>query len=112
MSQNRSILALSIAATAVLVSQTFVTAAGANAAAAASALGVTRSDAKIGDLVPVDVLGTAIVTAAGAIAQFAEVEVGANGQAVTHAAGKVVGIALEAAAALGDSIEVYLIQSS
>src|SRR5579883_2879528 len=111
MSQYKPLFTLSVAATAAIVAQTFVTAAGANAAAGAAALGVARSDGAVGDLVPVDTLGTALVTASGAIPQFGAIEVGANGQAAAHNAGKVVGIALEAAINPGDVIEVYLIPS-
>ncbi|MEP7043339.1 MAG: capsid cement protein [Dokdonella sp.] len=105
-------MALSVAATAALLADHFCTALGAVAGAAGVAFGVNRQDAAIGDLVTVDCLGTAIVVAGGAIAKGAYVEVGANGKAVTHAAGKIVGQALEAAAADGDRIELYLIQSS
>lgn len=109
MSQNASVLALSVIAAAAITAQTFVTPGGAVATAAGNAFGVARSDGAVGDLVPVDVLGTAVVTASGAIAAGASVEVGSSGQAATHSAGKVVGIALEAAAAAGDEIEVFLI---
>lgn len=109
MSQNHSILALSIAAAVAITAQTFVDATGNVVAAAANSFGVARTDGAIGDLVPVDVLGSAVVTAGGAIAAGAYVEVGANGKAVTHAAGAVVGIALEAAAADGDDVEIYLL---
>lgn len=109
MSQKISMLALSVLAVAALTAERFVTAAGAVATAAGNAIGVASTDAAIGDLCPVDVLGTAVVTAGAAIAKGAHVEVGAAGKAVTLAAGKAVGVALEAAAADGDRIEVLLI---
>jgi hypothetical protein len=110
--QKIPILTLSVIATAVLLAEQFVTAGGAVATAAGVALGVSRTSAAIGAQVPVDVLGTAIVTAGAAITVNAYVEVDASGYAVTHSAGKIVGQALQASAASGDRIEVYLIQSS
>lgn len=109
MSQKISILTLSIVAAAALTAQRFVSSTGAVATAAANALGVADADTAQGDQVPVQVLGTAIVTAGGGIAKGARVEVGAAGKAVTLAAGKAVGIALEVANADGDAIEVLLI---
>jgi hypothetical protein len=109
MSQKHSLFALSILAAAALTAERFVTAAGAVATAAGNAVGVAATNAAIGELCPVDVLGTAVVTAGGAIAKGAHVEVGATGKAVTLASGKAVAVALEAAAADGDSIEVFLI---
>lgn len=109
MSQFISILCLPLTATAVLTAERFVTGTGAVAAAGANTLGVTRSNAQIGEDVPVDVLGTAIVTAGAAIAQGASIEVGTAGKAITANAGKVVARALQAAAADGSRIEVLLI---
>lgn len=109
MTQKFSLLTLSIAAAVAITAERFVTAAGQVAAAAGNAIGVAESNGAIGALVPVTALGTAIVTAGAAIAQGARVEVGAAGKAVTLAAGKAVGVALQAAAADGDRIEVFLI---
>lgn len=67
MSQNTPLLTLSTKATAALIALRFVTATGATATAAGNALGVSRSDAAIGEYAPVDVLGTTQVTAGGAI---------------------------------------------
>jgi len=108
MSQMISLLDLTETATAAVTGERFVQA-GAHAAAAGRALGVSRADAAIGQLFPVTVAGTAIVTAAAAIAAGAAIEVGANGQAVTRATGVPVARALTAAAAAGDRIEVLLI---
>lgn len=109
MTQKIQILTLAIAAAAVLNAERFVSATGAVATAAGNALGVTESDAAIGEQVPVITLGTAIVTAGAPIAAGAAVEVGATGKAVTKAAGIAVGRALQAALADGDRIEVLLI---
>lgn len=109
MSQFHSLLCLSVAAAAAITAGRFVTATGAVATAAGNALGVARSDAAIGQQVPVDVIGTAIVTAGAAIVAGAAIEVGTEGKAVTASAGAVVARALEAAGADGDRIEVLLI---
>lgn len=107
--QSIEILSLPVKATAALTSRRFVTVAGAVPAAGANALGVARSDGATGETVAVDVLGTAVVEAGGAISAGAAVEVDASGRAVTQSTGVTVGRALEAAAAAGDFIEVLLI---
>lgn len=109
MSQQITLLSLSVTATAAVVANQFINAAGATPAAAASALGVTNTKADAGDLVSVSTLGTAVVTAGAAIAQDAIVEVGADGKAITKAAGIGVGRALQAATGDGDLIEIFLI---
>ena len=54
------------------------------------------------------VQGTAVVIAAEAIAVGQDVQVGADGQAAVATTGVVVGVALTAAVAAGDRIEVLL----
>ncbi len=105
------VLTLSVKATAALTHERFVTATGAIATAAGRALGVTRSDAAIGERAPVDVLGTTVVTAGGVIAADAAVEVGAAGKAVALALGIQVGRLApgSSAAADGDLVELILI---
>ncbi|WP_241897840.1 capsid cement protein [Stenotrophomonas maltophilia] len=111
MSQNIALLTLSVQATAALTHNRFVSPAGGVAAAGGNAYGVTRSDAEIGQLAPVDVLGTTQVTAGAAIVTGAALEVGVDGKAVTADAGKVVARAAPGAkaAADGDVLEVILI---
>ncbi len=109
MSQFVPILTLSRIATGAITAERFVTPAGAQAGAAVNTLGVARSDAATGAVLPIDVLGTAIVTAGGAIADGALVETDATGRAVTRTAGPIVGRALQAASAAGARIEVLLI---
>jgi hypothetical protein len=75
----------------------------AHAAAAGRVLGVAAHDAAIGQLVRVCRGGVVKVTAEGAIAAHAAVQVGANGQALTLAAGIAVGYCLTAAAAGADA---------
>ncbi len=107
--QAVSLLTLSVLAAAAITAQTFVAPGGGVATAAGNALGVAKSDAASGDNVPVAVLGTAVVTASAAIAKGAYVQVAANGKAVTHTTGVAVGIALEAATAADQSIEILFI---
>lgn len=111
MSQNIALLTLSVLATAALNNNRFVSPAGGVAAAGGNAYGVTRSDAAIGQLAPVDVLGTTQVTAGAAIVAGAALEVGIDGKAVTADAGKVVARAAPGATAVadGDVLEVILI---
>lgn len=109
MSQKIALLTLSVAATAAITDKTFVTATGAVATAAGNALGVSTSDAAIGEQVGVDVIGTSLVTASAAIAKNALIEVASGGKAATQSTGKAVARALEAATAAGDVIEVLLI---
>lgn len=67
----------------------------ATAAAGAKAIGVAVRDAAIGTTVAILRGGILPVTAGGAIAAGAEVEVGASGRAITLASGKAVGKAVE-----------------
>ncbi|ENB4166295.1 DUF2190 family protein [Stenotrophomonas maltophilia] len=98
-------------ATAALTHNRFVSPTGGVAAAGGNACGVTRSDAAIGQLAPVDALGTTQVTAGGAIVAGAAIQVGADGKAITADAGKVVARAAPGATATvdGDVLEVILI---
>lgn len=109
MSQFFPLLPLSRIAAGAITAERFVTPTGTQAGAAVNTLGVARSDATTGQVLPVDVLGTAIVTAGGAIADGALIETDATGRAVTRSAGPIVARALQAAAAAGARIEVLLI---
>lgn len=110
MSQFRPVLTLSVASAAALNAERFVTVAGAVPAAGANVFGVNRSSAAAaGELVPVDVLGTSIVVAGAAVAVGAALETDNQGRAITLNAGVKVARALQAAAAAGDRIEVFLI---
>ncbi len=107
--QNISVLTLSVKATRGTSARTFVAPTGGPASASGNALGVAESDGDIGDLIPVCVLGTALVTAGAPIAAGEAIEVGSGGVAVPHATGVVVARALQAAAAADEAIEVLLI---
>lgn len=111
MSQKISLLALSVAASAALEAERFITAAGAYPSAGGNTFGVTQTSAADGDLVATDVLGTAVVEAAGTIAKYASVQSDAAGKAVTKSTGVAAGIALEAAVT-GSLIEVLLIPNA
>ena len=110
---NYAVMTLTVTAAAVLTANRGVTGAGAVPAAGANVIGFTRSSAAaIGDLVPVDVLGTAEAEAGAAIAVGAAVEVDNLGRVVTLAAGVKVGRmapAQAAAIAAGQVVEIVLI---
>lgn len=109
MSQSIPAQTLSVKSTGAITKRRFVTAAGAQAGAAANTLGVSRYSVVAGEEVPVDNLGTTEVEAGGAIAAGAAIQTDANGKAILKAAGPTVARSLEAAAADGDIIEVVLI---
>lgn len=114
-SSNISLLTLSIVASATVAADRFITTAGAHASAGGLPLGVTRSAGESGDMVPVDVMGTAIVTAGAAIALDAAIAVGTDGKAITHDGDgdkHACGRALSAATGDGDTLEVLLIPSA
>lgn len=80
------------------------------AAAAGRIAGVARHDALAGDLVLLARGNSRVVkvTAGAAITAFAEVEVGADGKAITLASGKAVGYAVTGAASGADAqISLY-----
>lgn len=107
------VLTLTIAATATLVADRFVTAAGAVPAADVNVIGVTRSAAVSGDKVAVDVLGTAIVESGAAVTALDTLKTDNAGRAITWAtSGAKVAIALQAATAAGQFIEVLLIPNA
>jgi Uncharacterized conserved protein (DUF2190) len=104
------ILTLPLTLTGAVTASRFVTAAGAQAGADANTLGVSRSTGAIAEKVPVDVLGSAVVEAGAAVAAGATIKSDASGRAITWVtSGAKVGLALEAAGAAGQFIEVLLI---
>lgn len=110
--QNIALLTLSIALTGTVAANRFVTAAGAQAGADANTLGVSRVAGVSGDIAPVDVIGTAVVEAGAAVAANATLKSDSSGRAITWASsGAKVALALEAATAAGQMIEVLLIQN-
>ena len=111
---NISLMTLTVVAAAALVANRFVLTAGTYPAAGGIALGVARSDGGVGDLVPVDVLGTAVVVAGAAIAADVPVMVTAEGKVIAHDGDgdkHAVGRSLEAAAD-GALVEILLVPTA
>ena len=108
--QAISLLALAVDAGGVITANRFVTPAGIQAVDGSNTLGVARMSAAAADKLTVDALGTAVVEAGAAVAKGASLKSNSQGQAITWAsAGAKVAIALEAASAAGQLIEVLLI---
>jgi len=111
--QSRPLLTLSVALAGNAAAHRFITPAGAPAGANANTLGVARTAGAGGDAVPVDVLGTTIVEAGAAFAAGTTLKVDAAGRAIAWAtAGARVAVALQAAGAEGDRVEVLLIPNA
>lgn len=82
---------------------------GAHCAAGAKALGVSQYPAAIGEAFAIDVHGTSIVEAGGAIAAWGPIKSDANGKAIAQGGtGEILGYAVTAAAADGQKIEAIL----
>lgn len=110
MQAANDVLTISIEASAAITKNRFITVAGGVPAAGANVLGVACADAADDEQVPVQVLGVAVVEAGGAIAKGVAVSTAATGKADTQGgAEKTVGRSLDAAAADGDLIRVFLI---
>lgn len=111
--QSISLLTLAITATAVIAANRFVNALGAQVVADGNAIGVAKTQAAIGEQVPVDVIGTAVVESGAAFAKGATLKADALGRAITWASsGARVGVALEAATAAGQLVEVLLVDNA
>lgn len=114
-SGNVSLLTLTVAAAGALAGSRFVTQAGGYPAAGGTAVGVSRTSAvAAGDLVPVDVLGTAIVETGAAITLDAALQVDATGRVVPLTVGSKTPVAraMGAASGAGAFIEVLLVPSA
>lgn len=110
--QSLSLLTLTVLAAGAVSAKRFVSHLGAQAVAEENTLGVSRTAAAIGEKLPVDVIGTAIVETGGAITAGDKLESDASGRAVTWStSGPVLARALESATAAGQFIEVLLIQN-
>lgn len=106
-----SLLTLSVIAAGALATARGVTAAGAYPALGAGIRGATRtSAAQAGDVVPIDVIGTALMESGGACTKDAAVMVDATGRVLDKTSTNVVvGYALNAATAAGQIVEVLLV---
>ena len=112
---NYALLTLSVVAAAAIETARMVNQAGNYPAAGGLAFGATRSAGDAGDPVPVDVMGTAIVTAGAAFAKDVALMVGDDGKVIAHdgSAGKhAVGRSMDAAAGDGDLVEIYLVMAA
>lgn len=110
--QKIQLLTLSLVASAPIVAERFVTAAGEPADLGGNAIGLSESDAAVGELFPAIALGTGIATAGGAFALGDYVQVGADGKAVKQTSGIAVAVALQPANADGDRVEVFLLANA
>ncbi|MDR2221012.1 MAG: DUF2190 family protein [Methylobacillus sp.] len=107
--QNIAILTLTIVADGDITANRFVNHIGQQAGEDDNALGVARSNAALGESLSVDVVGTAIVEAGGAIAPGDALSADTDGRAVVAGSGALLARALEPADAAGALIEVLLI---
>jgi len=107
-SQFLSLLGLTRIASGAVSAQRFVGHDNAVATAAGNTLGISRTAAADGAEMLVDVIGTAVVVAEGAVSEGAALEVGTAGAATVKTAGITVARALEDAAD-GEPFEVLLI---
>jgi len=108
--QNLAILSLPLVLSGTVTANRLVTAAGAQAGAGANTYGVSRSSGVATERVTVDVMGTAMIEAGAAVAVGDTLKSDASGRAITWVtSGAKVGLALEAASAAGQMIEVLLI---
>lgn len=111
--QSTPILSLPVVASGAIVAHRFVTPARDQAVAGEYTLGVARTEAADGALVTVDVLGTTVVEAGAAFAAGATLKPDADGKGITWVtSGAKVAVALAAAAAAGDLVEVLLIPNA
>lgn len=106
MKTQQPVLTTSVVAVVDLPRYLFAGFTGSLCAAGAKALGTVEADTEADSVAPINVLGICLVKAGGAVAAGAEVESDASGRAVTLAAGKSNGIAMDAAAAAGDVIRI------
>lgn len=108
--QANPVLVLTRTASAAVRANRFVTLAGAEAGAGVNTLGVADSAAASGAVFPCSVLGTATAVAGDAVTKNASLKTDSEGRVIDWASsGAKVAIALEAATAAGQLIEVLLI---
>ena len=110
MQTSKALFGQTVQATAAIKGRTFANFTGGTAAPGAAAKGAYRTDATVGEYVTVEQLGTSLVIAGSALDAGDAVEVGANGYAVAHSAGVIVGRA-ENATAIGQAAEIFHIHA-
>lgn len=108
--QSIALLSLTLGLTGTVAANRFVKADGTQSVADAATFGVCRQGGVSGDNVTVDVMGTAIVEAGAAVVKGATLKADSSGRGITWVtSGAKIGLALEAATAAGQMIEVLLI---
>lgn len=113
MNQNTPILTLTQLLAGTVAMNRFVAPGGTLAGAGVNTLGASRIAGVSGEKIAVDVYGTAIVESGAAVTLNATVKSDATGRAIDWVtSGAKVGIALEAASAAGQMIEVLLIPNA
>lgn len=111
--QSIPLLTLTLLAATAIVAQRFVNAAGAQVGADGNAIGVARSAAASGEAFAADTIGTTVAESGAAFAKGATLKVNASGQAIAWVtSGARVAVALEAATAAGQLVEVRLIDNA
>lgn len=108
MQTSKALFGQTVRATAAVKGRTFAGFTGATCAAGAAAMGAFRTDAAVGEYITVEQIGTALVIAGATLTAGAAVESDANGHAVVHTTGVVIGRAVNAGAA-GSAVEIFLI---
>ncbi len=107
------LLAISLLLTGTVGANKFVTPAGIQTGAGLFALGVARTDGVSGDLVTVDTIGTAVVLSGAAVTKGQTVKADASGRAIDWVtSGARLGIALQAATAADQPIEILLLPNA
>ena len=111
MRNSISLLTLSVALAGTAAANRFVATDLTQAGAGVNTYGVTRTEGNSGDVIPVDVLGTAIVETGGALLAGAKIQSDATGRAITLDTGVFVARLApgESATAAGQFVEVILI---
>lgn len=111
MQNNIALLTLTVSAVGLIGGNRFVAPTGAQAGAGSNTLGVSRYGGVGGDKLPIDVLGTTVVTAGAALVTGALLESDANGCAIPHLNGVPVARVApgDSAAGAGSLVEVVLI---
>jgi hypothetical protein len=111
--QNIAILALPLTLSGTVAANRFITAAGAQAGADAVTFGAARSAGVSGEKITADIIGTAIIEAGAAFSLGATLKSDSTGRAITWVtSGAKVAIALQAAAAAGQMVEVLLLPNA
>lgn len=113
MSYSNPLLTETVVATGTIAAHRAVTHAGAQVAAAdARCLGFARTAGVVGELVPVDVIGTTSAESGAAITLGAQLELDNQGRVVPFAtSGAIVASALQPATAAGQIIKVLIHQN-